>query len=80
VSSADATVHADEMLGVGVDMDFRFFDAEWLVGEVRAAGLRKSRHGWCVHPYPDVEVHRPPGSTSWARRVRGKERVGRHET
>jgi SAM-dependent methyltransferase len=51
----DATVHADEMLGVGVDMDFRYFDAEWLAGEVRAAGFDLEAR-LLRAPYPDVEV------------------------
>jgi SAM-dependent methyltransferase len=51
----DATVHADEMLGVGVDMDFRFFDAEWLVGEVKEAGFDLVAR-LVRAPYPEVEV------------------------
>jgi SAM-dependent methyltransferase len=51
----DATVHADEMLGIGVDMDFRYFDAEWLEGEVRAAGFDLEAR-LVRAPYPDVEV------------------------
>lgn len=51
----DATVHADEMLGVPVDMDFRFFDLEWLAGEIAAAGF--SVEARLVRaPYADVEV------------------------
>jgi len=51
----DATVHTDEMLGVAVDMDFRFFDAEWLVGEVKAAGFDLEAR-LVREPYADVEV------------------------
>jgi len=35
----DATVHSDEMLGVSVDMDFRFFDADLLAAAIAAAGF-----------------------------------------
>src|SRR4029077_12994798 len=35
----DATVHADEMLGVAVDMEFRFFDLELLVRDIVDAGF-----------------------------------------
>ena len=51
----DATVHADEMLGVGVDMDFRYFDADWLVGEITEAGFKLVVR-LVRAPYPDVEV------------------------
>lgn len=51
----DATVHADEMLGVGVDMDFRYFDADWLVGEIKEAGFELVAR-LVRAPYPDVEV------------------------
>ncbi len=51
----DATVHADEMLGVAVDMDFRYFDAEWLVAEVTEAGFDVGAR-LVRAPYPDVEV------------------------
>ena len=51
----DATVHADEMLGVGVDMDFRYFAVEWLVAEVRKAGFDLEAR-LVRAPYPDVEV------------------------
>ena len=51
----DATVHADEMLGVGVDMDFRYFDAGWLVGEIKEAGFELVAR-LVRAPYPDVEV------------------------
>jgi ubiquinone/menaquinone biosynthesis C-methylase UbiE len=51
----DATEHADEMLGVRVDMDFRFFDADQLASIVAAAGFvidaRVIRS-----PYAEVEV------------------------
>jgi len=51
----DATVHADEMLGIRVDMDFRFFDLEWLTGEIAAAGFNVEAR-LVRAPYPDVEV------------------------
>ena len=51
----DATVHADEMLGVGVDMEFRFFDAEHLAETVAEAGFVIEARVVRA-PYPDVEV------------------------
>ncbi|MFZ0181363.1 MAG: class I SAM-dependent methyltransferase [Candidatus Dormiibacterota bacterium] len=51
----DATVHAEEMLGVAVDMDFRFFDLEQLVAQVTAAGFIVEAR-LVRSPYPDVEV------------------------
>ena len=51
----DDTVHSDEMLGVGVDMDFRFFDAGWLAEEMAAAGFTLEAR-LLRAPYPDVEV------------------------
>ena len=51
----DATVHSEEMLGVAVDMEFRFFDLEWLVAEVATAGFRVEAR-LVRAPYPDVEV------------------------
>ena len=53
--SGDSTVHADEMLGVGVDMEFRFFDLERLAAEVTAAGFHLEAR-LVRAPYPDVEV------------------------
>jgi hypothetical protein len=51
----DATVHADDMLGVTVDMEFRFFGAEQIAAEIVAAGF--SVVAQLVRaPYPDVEV------------------------
>jgi SAM-dependent methyltransferase len=51
----DATVHADDMLGVSIDMDFRFFEATRLEDEISAAGF--SVEARLVRaPYPDVEV------------------------
>ena len=35
----DATVHSEEMLGVTVDMDFRFFDPEQLAAAIEGAGF-----------------------------------------
>jgi len=35
----DTTVHSEEMLGVRVDMDFRFFDADLLAGAMSNAGF-----------------------------------------
>ncbi|MFI5286492.1 MAG: class I SAM-dependent methyltransferase [Candidatus Dormibacteria bacterium] len=51
----EATVHADEMLGVGVDMDFQFFDLEPLIADVAAAGFKLEAR-LVRAPYPDVEV------------------------
>lgn len=51
----DATVHADDMLGVSVDMEFRFFAAEQLAAEVAAAGFTVVAQ-LVRAPYPDVEV------------------------
>jgi len=51
----DAIVHSDEMLGVGVDMDFRFFDVDWLAAEMAAAGFTLEAR-LVRGPYPDVEV------------------------
>jgi SAM-dependent methyltransferase len=51
----DATVHSDEMLGVGVDMEFHFFDLERLTADVVAAGFAVEAR-LVRAPYPDVEV------------------------
>lgn len=51
----DATVHADDMLGVSVDMDFRFFDVALLEDEITAAGFTVEARVVRA-PYPDVEV------------------------
>jgi SAM-dependent methyltransferase len=51
----DATVHADDMLGVSVDMDFRFFEAGQLAAEITAAGFAVVAQ-LVRAPYPDVEV------------------------
>ena len=51
----DTTVHADDMLGVSVDMEFRFFAAEQLAAEVTAAGFTVVAQ-LVRAPYPDVEV------------------------
>jgi SAM-dependent methyltransferase len=56
----DATVHAEEMLGVAVDMEFRFFDLEQLVAEVTAAGFSVEAR-LVRSPYPDVEVQTTRG-------------------
>jgi SAM-dependent methyltransferase len=51
----DDTVHADDMLGVTVDMEFRFFGAEQIAAEIAAAGF--TIVGQLIRtPYPDVEV------------------------
>ena len=65
----DAIVHSDEMLGVGVDMDFRFFDIDWLAAEMAAAGLRW-RPGWCAAPTPMSRCKRTPPSAGGARKRR----------
>ena len=56
----DSTVHADDMLGIAVNMDFRFFEMDRLVARIEAAGFqieaRTSRS-----PYPDVEVQTTRG-------------------
>jgi SAM-dependent methyltransferase len=70
-AEGDATVHADEMLGVGVDMDFRFFDAEWLAGEIQEAGFHLEAR-LVRAPYPDVEVQ-TTRAYLMARRVGGME-------
>ncbi len=51
----DAVIHADEMMGVSVDMDFRFFDTEWLASEIQTAGFAVEAR-LLRSPYPDVEV------------------------
>jgi SAM-dependent methyltransferase len=51
----DATVHADDMLGVSVDMDFRFFDAAGLENEINASGFVVEAR-LLRAPYKDVEV------------------------
>jgi SAM-dependent methyltransferase len=51
----DVTEHSEEMLGVGVDMDFRLFDADWFAQEVVAAGFTLEAR-LLRAPYPDVEV------------------------
>jgi SAM-dependent methyltransferase len=51
----DATVHADDMLGVSVDMEFRFFGAEQLAAEIATAGFNVVAQVIRA-PYPDVEV------------------------
>lgn len=51
----DAIVHADDMMGVSVDMDFRFFDAEWLAGELEDAAFAVEAR-LVRSPYPGVEV------------------------
>jgi hypothetical protein len=51
----EATVHAEEMLGVAVDMEFHFFDLERLAGDVAAAGFAVEAR-LVRSPYPDVEV------------------------
>jgi SAM-dependent methyltransferase len=51
----DATAHADEMLGVGVDMDFRFFDAIRLEAEINASGFVVQAR-LVRAPYEGVEV------------------------
>lgn len=51
----DETVHSDEMLGVGVDMDFRFFDAGWIAAEMAVAGFTLEAR-LLRAPYPDIEV------------------------
>jgi SAM-dependent methyltransferase len=51
----DATVHADDMLGVSVDMEFRFFGAEQIAAEIAAAGFTVVAQ-LVRAPYPEVEV------------------------
>jgi SAM-dependent methyltransferase len=51
----DGIVHADEMLGVDVDMDFRFFEADQLAVEIAASGFAVQAR-LVRAPYPDVEV------------------------
>lgn len=51
----DATVHADDMLGVSVDMEFRFYGAEQIAAEIASAGFAVVAQ-LVRAPYPDVEV------------------------
>ena len=51
----DDLEHADEMVGVTVDMDFRLYDAEHLVASLTAAGFAIEAR-LIRAPYPDVEV------------------------
>jgi hypothetical protein len=53
-------VHADEMLGVAVDMEFRFFDLERLTADITAAGFEVMAR-LVRSPYPDVEVQSSRG-------------------
>jgi SAM-dependent methyltransferase len=57
---ADTLVHADDMLGVPVDMDFRFFELDRLAGDVEAAGFVVEAR-LVRAPYPDVEVQTTRG-------------------
>jgi SAM-dependent methyltransferase len=56
----DATVHTDEMLGVAVDLEFRFFDLDWLAAEIAAAGFAVEAR-LVRAPYRDVEVQTTRG-------------------
>jgi SAM-dependent methyltransferase len=56
----DTTVHADEMLGVAVDMEFRFFDVDLLAAELSRAGFGVEART-VRSPYPDVEVQTTRG-------------------
>ena len=56
----DEIEHADEMLGVHVDIDFRFFDADELTGAVTAAGFAIEAH-LVRSPYEGVEVQTTRG-------------------
>ncbi len=51
----DSVVHADDMMGVSVDMDFRFFDADRLANELRSAAFAVEAR-LVRSPYPGVEV------------------------
>jgi SAM-dependent methyltransferase len=51
----DATVHAEEMLGVAIDMEFRYFDLDRLVADIVEAGFSVEAR-LVRSPYPDVEV------------------------
>jgi SAM-dependent methyltransferase len=51
----DETEHADEMLGVDVDLDFRYFDADRLAATVTAAGFVIEAR-LVRSPYAGVEV------------------------
>jgi SAM-dependent methyltransferase len=51
----DTTVHADDMLGVSVDMEFRFFGAEQIAAEITSAGFTVVAQ-LIRAPYADVEV------------------------
>jgi ubiquinone/menaquinone biosynthesis C-methylase UbiE len=65
----DSTVHADDMLGVPVDMDFRFFEIDHLVSLIEGAGFGLEARTIRA-PYPDVEVQTTRGYLL-ARRVAG---------
>jgi SAM-dependent methyltransferase len=51
----DVAVHADDMLDVGVDLDFRLFAIEPLTAAVEAAGFRIEAQVTRA-PYPDAEA------------------------
>ncbi len=56
----DVTVHSDEMLGVSVDMDFCFFDADLLAAAMESAGF--SFEARLVRsPYEGAEVQTTRG-------------------
>lgn len=56
----DATVHADEMMGVDVDLEFRFFDVDQIAAELARAGFGIEAR-LIRAPYPDVEVQTTRG-------------------
>ncbi len=56
----DATVHSDEMLGLTVDMDFRFFDADLLAAAMEAAGFTLEAR-LVRAPYEGAEVQTTRG-------------------
>ena len=53
--AGETTLHSDEMLGVVVDMEFRFFDADQLAADLVASGFSVLARLVRL-PYPDVEV------------------------
>ena len=65
----DATVHADDMLGVSVDMDFRFFDPDRLAARGRPRRASAWRRGWCGR-HTRMSRCRPRARICWLGRSR----------
>jgi SAM-dependent methyltransferase len=56
----DEIEHSEEMLGVHVDVDFRFFDIEALAATIEDSGFRLAAR-LIRAPYPDAEVQTTRG-------------------